>query len=248
MFFSKIRAYCLIDPLIVLATLFFGVISLATSIFDKSGRTQHAVAGVWARVLLFVSGVRVRVEGLEKLRCGSGYVLVTNHRSYMDTPVILANIPLQFRFFAKKGLFRIPMIGGHLRRAGHLPIVRENPRASLKSLSEGARLVRERHISVLVFPEGGRVPAQLREFKEGAAYVAIKAAVPAVPIGIIGTRAVLPMHSFHVRPHAVTVRIGDPIKTAGMKLDARGELSLTLRSRIAELIEEPLAGHAPTEN
>jgi 1-acyl-sn-glycerol-3-phosphate acyltransferase len=241
MFLSRLRAYCLIDPLIVLATLFFGFISLATSVFDKSGRTQHAVARVWARVLLAVSGVRVRVEGLEKLQPDSGYVLVANHRSYMDTPVIVAHIPLQFRFFAKKGLFRIPMIGGHLRRAGHLPIVRENPRASLKSLSEGARLVRERHISVLVFPEGGRAPAQLRVFKEGAAYVAIKAGVPAVPIGIIGTRAVLPMHSFHVRPNPVTLRIGDSIATAGMKLDRRGELSQTLRQRIAELIGEPLA-------
>lgn len=246
--FSKLRAYFFIDPLIVLATLFFGVISLTASAFDKSGRTQHAVARVWARVLLLVSGVRVRVEGLEKLRLDSGYVLVSNHRSYMDTPVILANIPLQFRFFAKKGLFRIPMIGGHLRRAGHLPIVRENPRASLKSLTEGARLIRERGVSVLIFPEGGRAPAELREFKEGAGYVAIKAGVPAVPIGIIGTREVLPMHSTHVRPQAVTLRIGDPIETADLKLDARGELSQTLRRRIAELIGEPLADRAPAES
>jgi len=240
MFLSRVRAYCLIDPAIVLATLVMGTLSLMASAFDKSGRTQHALARAWARILLVVSGVQVRVEGLEKLDPDRSYVLVGNHRSYMDTPAVLANIPLQIRFFAKKGLFRIPLLGGHLRRAGHLPVVRENPRASLKSLSEGARLVRERGISVVLFPEGGRSPAELREFKEGAAYLAIKAQVPVVPMGIIGMRQVLPMGSLLIRPNRVTLRIGDPISTEGLKLDSRGELNQTLRRRVAELIGEPV--------
>ncbi len=235
MFLSRLRAYLLIDPLIVIATVVLGLASLLASAFDARGRTQHAIARLWARVLLAVSGAPVRVEGLEKLQRDSAYVLVANHSSYMDTPAVLL-LPLQIRFFAKRGLFKIPLLGGHLRRAGHLPVVRENPRASLKSLSEGARLIRERGISVVLFPEGGRSPAGLREFKEGAAYLAIKAGVPAVPIGISGTRQILPMGTFHVRPHAITIRIGDPISTAGLKLEARGELSQTLRSKVAELI------------
>lgn len=242
---SKLRAYLFIDPLIVLATFVFGTVSAVTSVWDKSGRTQHAVARAWGRVLLAVSGVRVRVEGAEKLQPDCAYVLVANHRSLMDTPVMVAHIPLQVRFFAKKGLFKIPLVGGHLRRAGHLPVERENPRASLKSLSEAARMVRERRISVLIFPEGGRAPAEMRQFKEGAAYLAIKAGVPAVPVGIVGTREVLPMHSSHVRPHAVTVRIGDPIPTAGARLDYRGELSQILQHKVAELMGETLVEPAP---
>jgi 1-acyl-sn-glycerol-3-phosphate acyltransferase len=238
MFLSRLRAFLIIDPLIILATIFMGLLSMAASVFDRSGRAQHSLARSWARILLAVSGSPVSIEGLEKLQGDSGYVLVANHRSYMDTPAVLATIPLQFRFFAKKGLFRIPLLGGHLRRAGHLPVVRENPRASLKSLSEGARLIRERRISLLVFPEGGRVPAEMREFKEGAAYLAIKAGVPAVPIGILGTREVLPMGSFHVRPHPVTLRIGDPIPTVGLDLHDRADLNQTLRLRVAELIGE----------
>jgi 1-acyl-sn-glycerol-3-phosphate acyltransferase len=238
MFLSRLRAYLLIDPLIILTTAVFGSLSLLASIFDKSGRTQHAIARLWARILLAVSGARVRVEGLEKLQKDTPYVLVANHSSYMDIPAVL-QIPLQIRFFAKQGLFRIPLLGGHLRRAGHLPVVRENPRASLKSLTAAARLIRQRGVSVVLFPEGGRSPDVLREFKEGAAYLAIKAGVPAVPIGITGTRQVLPMGSIHVRPHAVTVRIGDPISTAGMQLDARGELNQTLWRKVAELIGEP---------
>ncbi|HXM43582.1 MAG TPA: lysophospholipid acyltransferase family protein [Bryobacteraceae bacterium] len=238
MLLSRLRAYLLIDPLIIAATLLFGTASMLASIFDERGRTQHAIARLWARILLLVSGARVRVEGLEKLQKDAAYVLVANHTSYMDTPAVLL-IPLQIRFFAKQGLFRIPLLGGHLRRAGHLPVVRGNPRASLKSLTEGARLVRERGVSVVLFPEGGRSPDGLQEFKEGAAYLAIKAGVPAVPIGIIGMREVLPMGSAHVRPHQVTLRIGDPIPTKGMQLDARGELNLMLRRRVAESIGEP---------
>jgi 1-acyl-sn-glycerol-3-phosphate acyltransferase len=240
MLLSRLRAYFLIDPLIILTTMVFGLASLLASAFDKRGRTQHAIARRWARILLAVCGARVRIEGLEKLQEDGAYVLVANHASYMDTPAVLL-IPLQIRFFAKRGLFRIPLLGGHLRRAGHFPVARDNPRASLKSLTEGARLVRERGVSVVLFPEGGRSPDSLREFKEGAAYLAIKAGVPAVPIGIIGMRQVLPMGSAHVRPHAVTVRIGDPIPTEGMKLDARGELNQRLRREVAELIGEPAA-------
>jgi len=238
MFLSRLRAYLLIDPLIILATLVMGTISLAASAFDRSGRAQHRLAQAWAHMVLAVSGVRVCVEGLEKLHANSSYVLVANHRSYMDTPAILAHIPLQFRFFAKKGLFRIPLLGGHLRRAGHLPVVRGNPRASLKSLSEGARLIRERGISLLLFPEGGRMPAEMSGFKEGAAYLAMKAGVPAVPIGILGTREVLPMGSFHVRPHEVILRIGDPIPTADLQIHERAELNRILREKVGELIGE----------
>jgi 1-acyl-sn-glycerol-3-phosphate acyltransferase len=237
-FLSRLRAYLFIDPLIVAATVLWGTASLLASAFDTSGRTQHAIARQWARILLAVSGARVHVEGLEKLRKDGAYVLVANHTSYMDTPAVLL-LPLQIRFFAKRGLFRIPLLGGHLRRAGHLPVVRENPRASLKSLTEGARMVRERGVSVVLFPEGGRSSDGLRDFKEGAAYLALKARVPVVPIGITGTHQVLPMGSIHVRPHSVSIRIGDPISTEGMTLDARGELSQILRQKVAELIGAP---------
>lgn len=232
-----LRALLLTDPLIVLLTAFLGTISLIASLFDKTGRAQHAVARAWARALLRVSGVRVAVTGLEKLDRGGSYVLVANHCSLMDTPLVLAHIPLQFRFFAKKGLYKIPLLGGHLRRAGHLPVVRGNPRASLKSLAEGAKLVKQRRVSVLLFPEGGRSPHGLREFREGAAYLAIKAGVPAVPIGISGTREILPMGSLRVHPGRARLLVGDPIPTGGLTLQDRHRLTEELRERIAQLLK-----------
>ena len=129
-------------------------------------------------------------------------------------------------------------MGTHLARAGHLPVDRSSPRASLKSMSAGARIIAERGVSVLLFPEGGRSPAGLREFREGAAYIAIKSGAPVLPIGIEGMRQLLPMGSIHLRSGRVKLRVGDPIPTASLKLSDRAALTHRLREEIARLTEE----------
>jgi len=138
---SALRAWLITDPLIALATIFFATISMLVSLFDNAGRRQAAVARAWSRVLLAVSGVKVRVEGGEKISPDGSYVFASNHASYMDTPVVLANIPVQFRFMAKKGLFSIPFLGWHLGRAGHIPVFRDNPRAAVKTLGLAAEAI-----------------------------------------------------------------------------------------------------------
>jgi 1-acyl-sn-glycerol-3-phosphate acyltransferase len=99
-------------------------------------------------------------------------------------------------------------------------------------------LIQERHVSMLLFPEGGRSRGAMREFKEGAAYIAIKAGVPIAALGIAGTRDVLPMGSSYVRGGRVTLRLGDPIPTAAMKLHERGPLTALLERQVAELAGE----------
>jgi 1-acyl-sn-glycerol-3-phosphate acyltransferase len=240
---ARLRAFLVTDPLIVLFTITMGTLSLGASVFDGSGRVQHRIARAWAGMLLWVSGVKVRVQGLEKLDPARSYVLVANHMSYMDTPLVLASIPLEFRFFAKRELFHIPFLGWHLRRAGHLPVLRGDARASLKVLTHGAKLIHDRKLSALLFPEGGRAADELRAFKEGAAYLAIKAGVPVVPIGIAGTRAVLPIGSYVVRPGQVSLRIGAPIETANWKLHDRSKLTELLKERISELMHGFTVAH-----
>lgn len=234
----SLRALLITDPLIVLATVVMGTLSLVASVFDSSGAVSHKVARGWSRILLFVSGVRVRVEGLQNISPEGSYVIVANHLSLMDTPLMLAHIPLQFRFLAKKGLFKIPFIGHHLRRAGHIPIPRGDARGSLKAMSEAASAIQQRRVSALVFPEGGRSAGRLREFREGAAYIAIKAGVPAVPVAVQGTRDVLPMGSVDVRPGTAWLRIGQPIPTAGLTLHDRERLTQELRQRILDLMQQ----------
>ena len=232
---SALRAALITDPLLVLATIVMGTASLAASLFDASGRAQHRVARAWARLLLAIAGVRVRVEGLERISPGASYVFAANHLSYMDTPLVVAHIPAEFRFLAKKSLFKVPFIGYHLKRAGHIPVPRGDARASLRSMAEAAAIIRRRAVSVLVFPEGGRSPGAMQEFKDGAAYIAIKAGVPAVPVGIVGTRAVLPMDSLLVRGGEVLLRIGQPIPTAGLSVHDHRRLTEQLRERVLEL-------------
>src|SRR3989442_12173265 len=150
---AYIRSLLITDPIIILATIVMGSVSLLASLLDSAGRVQHQISRVWSRMLLVVSGVKTRIEGLEKIDPRGVYVFVANHRSLMDTPVVLAHIPVQFRFLAKKGLFLIPILGTHLRRAGHLPVVKGDPRASLRSMSDEAKIIRERGVSVRLFPE-----------------------------------------------------------------------------------------------
>jgi 1-acyl-sn-glycerol-3-phosphate acyltransferase len=223
--------------LVLLSTVFWGSISLIQSFFDSTGRVQMQTARRWARSLLAVGGVRVTVEGIDKIRPDGSYVIASNHLSYMDTPVVLANIPVQFRFLAKRGLFQIPFLGTHLARAGHIPVPREDPRASIKTMALAAETIRTRGISMLVFPEGGRSRnGQLRPFKEGAVYIGIKAGVPIVPIAIVGTREVLPFGSGRIRSGRVTLRIGDPIDTHGLVLRDRSAVNLRIREQIVAML------------
>jgi 1-acyl-sn-glycerol-3-phosphate acyltransferase len=221
-----------VDPLIIFSTLFFGVISLFAS-----GALMMKTARVWARSLLGIAGVRVKVEGLEKLTPGASYVFASNHLSYMDTPVILAHIPADFRFMAKDGLFKIPLLGTHLGQAGHIPVPRGDPRAAVKTMSLAADTIRARNISLLIFPEGGRShDAILQPFKDGGAYIAIKAGVPLVPLAISGTHEILAMHSATFHRGAVTLRIGEPISTTGMTLHDRKSLTETARQEVVVML------------
>jgi 1-acyl-sn-glycerol-3-phosphate acyltransferase len=230
-------------PLICLSTIVMGSISFCCSLFDKTGNTQHKVARAWARQLLAIGGVKVTLEGLDNIQAGGSYVFVSNHVSFMDTPVLIASIPVQFRFLAKRGLFQIPFLGNHLHRAGHIPIPRDDIRGMLKALTFAAEVVQQRKICLVVFPEGGRTHdgLGLQEFKDGAAYLAVKSGVPAVPVGLIGMEKILPMGSGHVRGGHALMRIGKPIPTAGMSLKEHKALTQRLRAEVAVLSGQVLA-------
>ena len=234
----RLRGILISDPAVILATIFYGSISLIVSFFDSTGAVQIRVARAWARALLAACGVRVHVEGLEQIDPAASYVFIANHLSYLDTPVALASIPAQFRFLAKRGLFQIPFLGTHLSRAGHIPVPREDPRAAVKTMQLAAETIQRKRISLLIFPEGGRShDGVLRPFKEGGAYIAIRAGVPVVPVVMLGTRDLLPYGAGMVLAGEVTLRILKPIETKEMTLKDRGALTERLRDLIAEELE-----------
>jgi 1-acyl-sn-glycerol-3-phosphate acyltransferase len=248
MLLAQLRALFIIDPLIIICTIAYGSVNLLVSLFETTGRMQVAIARAWARMLLRVSFVRMEVKGLEKIDPQGSYVFVANHLSYMDTPCILATIPVQFRFMAKKGLFSIPFLGYHLSRAGHIAVPRDNPREAIKAMTEAGKMIKERGISVLIFPEGGRAAdAKLQPFKEGAFYIAINSGVPVVPVALEGTEKVLPFGSGTVSPGRVRLTIGDPIPTEGLTIKDRGKLSAQLHDAVYDLLKDTNLVHPRPE-
>jgi 1-acyl-sn-glycerol-3-phosphate acyltransferase len=231
---SYVRSLLITAPLIFLYTAIMGSISVASSLVDARGRKQHACSRIWARLILWTSGIRVRVTGLENIKAGTPYVLCINHQSHMDTPVILAALPFQFRFTPKKELLRIPFLGWHLRRSGHVPIDRENPHAAVKSLREAANSIR-RGTPVVIFPEGGTSrDGAIKPFKGGGFMLAARSEAEVVPVTIRGSRAVLLPKTYHVRGGVVEVIVGKPVSSQGVSTSelanrVRGEILTTFK-------------------
>jgi 1-acyl-sn-glycerol-3-phosphate acyltransferase len=215
-FASRLRSYFLFDPLIWLYTIVLGCISLLCSLFDPSGSIQHGFARLWSRMILGTIGVSVQVEGLDKIDTSKPQVYVVNHLSALDIPVLYLYLSFQFRILAKKELFRYPFMGWHLRRSGQIPVVLENPKASVRSLNLAVAAIRNGN-SLVIFPEGGRSPdGQLHSFMGGAFYAAVKAQVDVVPVALIGTYEILKMNTWHIKPGPVHMIVGEPIHTTGM--------------------------------
>lgn len=233
------RTNILQAPLFFVWTSFCGSLSLLVSLFEKSGRLQHRIAQTWARGCLAISGGRLTVHGAENLRKHSVAVYASNHTSYMDTPVIFATLPFQFRILAKKELWTLPFIGWHLNRSGQLPIDTFNTHATLSSLGAAARALRA-GMPLFVFPEGGRTTTgDLQPFLSGAAFLAIRAQVPLVPIALSGVYDLLPIHTRHFYPCALTLSVGEPIPTQGMTIRQADQLTARLRAAIDALRTQP---------
>jgi 1-acyl-sn-glycerol-3-phosphate acyltransferase len=231
----RIRTNVLQAPLFFLATGVCGTAALIASLFAKTGRTQHRIARIWARLSLTSASARVIIRGAENLLKCPVAVYAANHTSYMDTPVVFASLPFQFRILAKKELWSLPFIGWYLARSGQLPIDTDNPRATLSSLGKAAQALRG-GMNLFVFPEGSRTPdGTLQTFLSGAAYLAIRAQVPLVPLALSGVYDLLPIHTRHFYPSSITLTVGEPISTQGLTLRDADRLTETLRGEIMRL-------------
>jgi len=232
---SRLRSYFVWTPLVWLYTAILGCVSLVVSLFDPTGERQQNIARLWSRMILWTVGAKVQVEGLDKIDTSNPQVYVVNHLSAFDIPVLYSYLPFQFRILAKKELFRYPFMGWHLRRSGQIPVVLENPKASVRSLNLAVAAIRKGK-SLVIFPEGGRSPSgQLQAFMGGAFYAAVKAQVDVVPIVLVGTYEMLKMNSFHIRPGSVQMVVGSPISTVGMSTRDIAKITEQARAVIEDL-------------
>ncbi len=184
---------------------------LGTLLFPKFYRKLNHYRG-WAKRLLWVAGVNVKVSGLEHLADDRTYVFVANHSSYFDIPAVFVAIPKLLRIMYKKELERIPFFGWYLKKSDFIAIVREESSTARKSLLEALNLIKE-DVSVLLFPEGTRSKdGRLGKFKRGAFLLASKAGKAIVPVAIVGAYRLLPKGTLFFRSGEISVKIGRPIE------------------------------------
>ena len=224
---------------VLVFTSVFGVTAMILSPFNPSGRLVHWFARWWARTLLWVGRISVRLDGLDNIPAGKPCVLVANHASAADIPILFGSLPIQFRIIAKDTLFHIPVLGWCMRLAGYISVNRSNPKKAIRSLKKAARQIREGYPAV-VFPEGTRTrTGELQPFKTGAFLLAIESGVPVVPVGISGSYDILVRGSMRIRPDAqVVLRIGPPIETAGFTTRDRRSLSEQARKAVEDCLRQ----------
>jgi 1-acyl-sn-glycerol-3-phosphate acyltransferase len=230
---NRILANVLQAPLFFSLTAFFGTLSLTASLFENDGHMQHQIARVWAAVSMRIALSPVTIIGEENLCKHKVAVYAANHLSYMDTPVLFSSAPFQFRILARQSLWTIPFIGWHLNRSGQIPVDTSSHKAS--TLKAGVKALKA-GMPLIVFPEGGRSrDGHLAVFMSGPAFMAIQARVPVVPLAIVGTYELLPMHTRQFFPQKVKLVVGEPIDTSGYTSRQADELTERLKKEIGRL-------------
>ena len=242
-------------PMFGLATIFFGTLAIIASLFDGHGGLQHRIAQIWAKTLMALAWSPTEIVGpgirylhlhakTPNLRANEPNphaktpIFASNHLSYSDTPVLFSHLPFQFRIVARSGLWKVPFIGWYLHRSGQIPVDSTSLRSSLASMNGGAKAL-QAGTPLVIFPEGGRSEdGHLKPFMNGPAYMAVKAGVPIVPLALIGTRELLPMHAKYLRPGRLRLAVGEPIDTEGFTTRNLDPLTEKLYSAIEDLQRE----------
>lgn len=176
-----------------------------------NSKTFRYTAKIWAKFLLFVSGTRVKIEGLENIPENEPLIFCSNHQSAADILILLANIPRLFRFIIKKELFKIPIFGAYLRWSGYMPLDRGAGAAAVKSLNKAQYFLKDNG-SILIFPEGTRSgSAKMKPLKRGSLLLIFNTKVRVVPIALNGSHKLISKGKPYINPCEVTVKFGKPL-------------------------------------
>jgi len=229
--------------LVALLTIFWGGPVILLSFFDPHAERSALLIRFWARQVLWACGVSVRVRGRERLDVSRSYLLMANHQSNLDIPILMSAFDtLQVRWVSKREVRKVPIIGLCMQRTQQILVDRESPTQAVAVIRQVKTLL-DAGISVIFFPEGTRTrDGRLQAFKPGGFAVAIEAGVPVVPIAVKGSRAIWPPGGLDLRPGEVEVVFTDPIQADPRlsKKAMREDLLRRVRESIAaQLQEEP---------
>lgn len=199
-------------------------LAIIMSYLPIKARWIDALVRGWGAGIILVSGVRVKVTGMEKIDPDKPYVFLANHQSMYDIWTILGAFPPVIKWFAKHELFKIPLIGRAMKATGYLSVDRAQPREAMKALKEAAATIKNGS-SVVIFPEGTRTKdGHLQDFKKGGFVLAIEAGVPIVPVVIRNSFNILPGGGLIVHPQKVELNVLEPIETGAYNRKQAEEL------------------------
>jgi len=191
-------------------------------------------ANAWLRL----SGVRVRVRGLEHLDPKQTYVFVSNHRSYLDTATVFVYTGRRIGLLAKKELLKVPILGVGMGFVNVMAIDRSNRERAIKTTEAAAKRIQS-GVSFAVFVEGTRAkPGGLLPFKKGAFYMARQAGVPVVPIAIKNSDWLMGKGTGEARGGTIEMIVMPPVSTSDIETDADMDaLIQRVRSSIADELQ-----------
>lgn len=196
-------------------TLSMSLAAVVGTLIDRSGDFARCCARLWSRGGLALAGVDVAIEGAERIPAGTPVIFMGNHQSNFDILALSLALPRSFSWIAKEELFRIPLFGAAMRRAGYIPLDRSHGRKALKSMQAAAERIKN-GASVVIFPEGTRSgDGRLLSFKKGGFLLAMRAGVPVVPLTINGSTAVNPGKRLELHRGTIRITISDPIRVEG---------------------------------
>jgi 1-acyl-sn-glycerol-3-phosphate acyltransferase len=195
------------------------------------------VLGHWGVAIgTSLAGIRTRVAGRQNIPAGQAVVFCSNHQSNIDPPILFQALHNRLHVLFKKELTKLPLLGRVFLIGGFVPIDRSSREQSMAAIEQTAASLRQGN-SFLTFPEGTRSrTGALLPFKRGPFLMALKAQVPVVPVAVQGGTTSMRKGSPIVRPAVVSVRIGEPIFTAGMELTDRERLADQVRARVEQLL------------
>jgi len=214
------------------------VVTLLDSWFDRRGSRLRALTVLWARTMLCICRIEVRFKCLAQLDPSGQYVFVSNHGSWIDIPILIANLPFDLAFIAKQELFKMPLVGACLRRTGQIPVDRANAQVLAGCMKKANDAITRQGRSLLLFAAGTRASTGVGNFKDGAAYLAIRSGLPVVPVGMMGTARVMSRGSIRVRGASLSLTVGWPVPTENLRVADRGELTRQLQDQVTSLTRE----------
>ena len=221
----------------VVSTTVLGLTAIVVGLATGRREFVFRLGRTWARLHLYVMGVRPEYVGAEHARGDGARIFLANHLSTLDIWAVVPALPDSTRFVAKRSLFWIPVLGQAMAVAGFIPIHRADRKRAVRSLDRATERVR-RGESVILFPEGTRSrDGKLGPFKRGAFHLAMDSGAPIVPVSISGTGKVVRPRSIVVRPGPVRITFAPVVDPTAFKRGDIDGLSEHVRTAIASGLE-----------